>query len=98
VAQGKLVIPQMKLEPMLANEVQHLAEMAHFFSQQIRLAAHKGILVLFASNRAMQQFLSYLPEVRLMMLVQGDKPRPALVALHRPRVERGETSVRVGLQ
>nr|CBX80106.1 probable ATP-dependent helicase dinG [Erwinia amylovora ATCC BAA-2158] len=98
VAQGKLVIPQMKVEPMLANEVQHLAEMAHFFRQQIRLAAHKGILVLFASNRAMQQFLSYLPELRLMMLVQGDKPRPALVALHRQRVERGETSVLVGLQ
>lgn len=54
--------------------------------------------MLFASNRAMQQFLSYLPELRLMMLVQGDKPRPALVALHRQRVERGETSVLVGLQ
>ncbi len=98
VTQGKLVIPQMKYEPMLANEVMHLAEMAHFFRQQIKEAQHKGILVLFASNRAMQQFIAYLPELRLMMLVQGDKPRPALVALHRKRVEQGETSVLVGLQ
>lgn len=46
----------------------------------------------------MQQFISYLPELRLMMLVQGDRPRPALVALHRKRVEQGETSILVGLQ
>jgi len=98
VEQGKLIIPQLRTEPILANEVMHLAEMAHFFRHQISLGAHKGILVLFASNRAMQQFIACLPELRLMMLVQGDKPRPALVALHRQRVERGETSVLVGLQ
>lgn len=98
IEQGKLVIPQMHFEPILANEVKHLAEMAHFFREQIKQAKHKGILVLFASGRAMQQFLAYLPELRLMMLVQGDKPRPALVALHRQRVQRGETSVLVGLQ
>ncbi|QBR51087.1 ATP-dependent DNA helicase DinG [Erwinia sp. QL-Z3] len=98
IDQGKLVIPQMQYEPMLANEVKHLAEMAHFFRDQIKQAKHKGILVLFASGRAMQQFLAYIPELRLMMLVQGDKPRPALVALHRKRVEQGETSILVGLQ
>ncbi|MGE9550669.1 ATP-dependent DNA helicase DinG [Erwinia amylovora] len=98
IDQGKLIIPQMRCEPVLANEVEHLAEMAHFFRQQIKTGKHKGILVLFASGRAMQQFIAYLPELRLMMLVQGDKPRPALVALHRKRVEQGETSVLVGLQ
>jgi ATP-dependent DNA helicase DinG len=98
IDQGKLVIPQMQYEPMLANEVKHLAEMAHFFRDQIKQAKHKGILVLFASGRAMQLFLAYIPELRLMMLVQGDKPRPALVALHRKRVEQGETSILVGLQ
>ncbi|WP_034913612.1 ATP-dependent DNA helicase DinG [Erwinia sp. 9145] len=96
--QGKLLIPLMRNEPTLATEAQHLAEMAHFFRQQIKEAKHKGLLVLFASGRAMQQFLAFLPELRLMMLVQGDKPRPALVALHRKRVEQGETSILVGLQ
>ncbi|MEI2265227.1 ATP-dependent DNA helicase DinG [Erwinia sp. CGal63] len=98
VEQGKLIIPQMRYEPMLANEVEHLAEMAHFFRHQIKEGKHKGLLVLFASGRAMQQFISYLPELRLMLLVQGDKPRPALVALHRKKVQQGETSVLVGLQ
>lgn len=98
VEQGKLIIPQMRYEPMLANEVEHLAEMAHFFRHQIKEGRHKGLLVLFASGRAMQQFISYLPELRLMLLVQGDKPRPALVALHRKKVQQGETSVLVGLQ
>ena len=98
VEQGKLLIPQMRYEPQLANEEQHLAEMAHFFHQHIKQGAHKGILVLFASNRALQQFIAYLPELRLMMLVQGDKPRPALIALHRERVTAGETSILVGLQ
>ncbi|UIA93658.1 ATP-dependent DNA helicase DinG [Erwinia tracheiphila] len=98
IKQGKLIIPQMRYEPILASESSHLAEMAHFFRAQMRMAAHKGILVLFASGRAMQQFIAYLPELRLAMLVQGDKPRSALIVLHRKRVEQGETSILVGLQ
>ncbi|EXU73452.1 ATP-dependent DNA helicase DinG [Erwinia mallotivora] len=98
IEQGRLIIPQMRYEPALASESEHLAEMAHFFRQQIKQAEHKGILVLFASGRAMQQFIAYLPELRLMMLVQGDKPRPALIALHRKTVEQGKTSILIGLQ
>ncbi|SFM88563.1 ATP-dependent DNA helicase DinG [Izhakiella capsodis] len=98
IKQGRLLIPQLTQEPTLSGESQHLAEMAHFFRQQMSQQRHKGILVLFASNRAMQHFISLLPSLRLTMLVQGDKPRPALIALHRQRVERGETSILVGLQ
>ncbi|MCX8957307.1 ATP-dependent DNA helicase DinG [Erwinia psidii] len=98
LAQGKLIIPQMRHEPSLASESSHLAEMANFFRQQMKANMHKGILVLFASGRAMQQFIAYLPDQRLIMLVQGDKPRPALIALHRKKVEQGKTSVLVGLQ
>ncbi len=96
ITQGKLVIPRMRYEPQLATEAPHLSEMAHFFRQ--RIGDHKGILVLFASGRAMQQFIACLPELRLSMLVQGDKPRPVLVALHRKRVTQGEQSILVGLQ
>ncbi|MBP2170489.1 ATP-dependent DNA helicase DinG [Erwinia toletana] len=98
IEQGKLVIPQMRHEPVMASEPQHIAEMAHFFRQQMTQAQHKGILVLFASGRAMQLFLTHVTDLRLMMLVQGDKPRSRLVALHRQRVEQGETSILVGLQ
>ncbi|WP_075180797.1 ATP-dependent DNA helicase DinG [Pantoea sp. 1.19] len=98
VEQGKLLIPQMRHEPMLALEAEHLAEMAHFFRQQVSEDRHRGMLVLFASNRAMQLFLGHLTDLRLMMLVQGDQPRYRLVALHRKRVSAGEKSILVGLQ
>ncbi|MCW0352959.1 ATP-dependent DNA helicase DinG [Pantoea ananatis] len=98
VDQGKLVIPQMRYEPLMANEAEHIAEMAAFFRQQMQTEKHKGVLVLFASGRAMQQFVEALPELRLMMLVQGDQPRSRLIALHRKRVEQGDTSILIGLQ
>ncbi len=56
------------------------------------------MLVLFASGRAMQRFLDYVTDLRLMLLVQGDQPRYRLVELHRKRVANGERSVLVGLQ
>ncbi|MGX9273448.1 ATP-dependent DNA helicase DinG [Pantoea ananatis] len=98
VDQGKLVIPQMRYEPLMANEAEHIAEMAAFFRQQMQTEKHKGVLVLFASGRAMQQFVEALPELRLMMLVQGDQPRSRLIARHRKRVEQGDTSILIGLQ
>lgn len=98
VDQGKLVIPQMRYEPLMANEAEHIAEMAHFFRQQIAEKKHKGVLVLFASGRAMQLFLSHVTDLRLSMLVQGDQPRYRLVELHRKRVQQGDLSILVGLQ
>jgi len=98
VAQGKILIPKMRYEPLMENEEQHIAEMAAFFRQQVEREAHRGMLVLFASNRAMQRFLEHVMDLRLMLLVQGDQPRYRLVELHRKRVESGERSVLVGLQ
>ncbi|RPH29019.1 ATP-dependent DNA helicase DinG [Buttiauxella warmboldiae] len=98
VEQGKLVIPQLTVEPTMENEAQHLAEMAAFFRAELAKGEHKGMLVLFASNRALQTFLTHVTDLRLTLLVQGDMPRYRLVELHRKRVEQGETSVLVGLQ
>jgi len=98
VEQGRLVIPQMRFEPLMTHEAEHIAEMAGFFRQQMAEKKHKGVLVLFASNRAMQQFVACLPDLRLSMLVQGDQPRSRLVDLHRQRVTKGETSILIGLQ
>ncbi|CAK9884525.1 MAG: putative ATP-dependent helicase DinG [Candidatus Erwinia impunctatus] len=96
--QGKLLIPQMEHEPSLAAESQHIEEMAQFFCHRLQQDKHKGILVLFSSARAMKQFITALPALRLEMLVQGDKPRNRLIALHRQRVTAGERSILVGLQ
>ena len=98
VEQGKLVIPQLTVEPTMENEAQHLAEMAAFFRAELAKGEHKGMLVLFASNRAMQVFLTHVTDLRLTLLVQGDQPRYRLVETHRKRVEQGETSVLIGLQ
>ena len=98
VEQGKIVIPNMRFEPVMAHEAEHIAEMAAFFRAELTKGEHKAMLVLFASGRAMQLFLSHVSDLRLMLLVQGDQPRYRLVELHRKRVSRGEISVLVGLQ
>ncbi len=54
------------------NEEQHIAEMAAYFRQQVESKKHLGMLVLFASGRAMNRFLEHVTDLRLMLLVQGD--------------------------
>ncbi|MGV7093997.1 ATP-dependent DNA helicase DinG [Siccibacter turicensis] len=98
VEQGRIVIPRMRYEPQMEHEAHHIAEMAAYFRTEVEKGEHKGMLVLFASGRAMQQFLTHLTDLRLLLLVQGDQPRYRLVELHRKRVEGGERSVLVGLQ
>lgn len=96
--QGKLILPQMRTEPHFTEELQHMEEMAAIFRTKITEAVAEGVLVLFASMRAMQLFLTHLPDLRLQLLVQGEKPRSRLIALHRERVEGGQQSILVGLQ
>lgn len=98
VEQGKIVIPQMQHEPLMEHEEKHIAEMAAYFREQLESKAHRGMLVLFASGRAMQLFLTFVTDLRLLLLVQGDQPRYRLVELHRKRIDDGERSVLVGLQ
>nr|VUD29314.1 ATP-dependent DNA helicase DinG [Raoultella sp. NCTC 9187] len=86
VEQGKIIIPQMHYEPVIDNEEQHIAEMAACFREHVESKKHLGMLVLFASGRAMQRFLEHVTDLRLMLLVQGDKPRYRLVELHRKKV------------
>ncbi|WP_312671804.1 ATP-dependent DNA helicase DinG [Pseudescherichia sp.] len=98
IEQGRLVIPQMRYEPLMEHEEKHIAEMAAYFREQVEKKEHPGMLVLFASNRAMQLFLTFVTDLRLMLLVQGDQPRYRLVELHRKRIDGGGRSVLVGLQ
>ncbi len=98
IEQGQLVIPQMRYEPLMEHEEKHIAEMAAYFREQVEKKVHPGMLVLFASNRAMQLFLTFVTDLRLMLLVQGDQPRYRLVELHRKCIDEGGRSVLVGLQ
>lgn len=96
--QGKLIIPKMQYEPLMEHEEQHIAEMAAYFREQVESKKYPGMLVLFASNRALQLFLTFVTDLRLLLLVQGDQPRYRLVEAHRKRIDSGERSVLVGLQ
>ncbi|QTL38822.1 ATP-dependent DNA helicase DinG [Xenorhabdus budapestensis] len=98
VRQGHLIIPKMTEEPTIHNEVKHLEEMARYFRAQVLLGKHQGMLVLFSSQRAMDGFLTFVKDLRLMLLVQGDQPRYRLVETHCRRIDEGQASVLVGLQ
>ncbi|MDE9554385.1 ATP-dependent DNA helicase DinG [Xenorhabdus bovienii] len=98
VRQGRIIIPQMTQEPTIQNEMQHLEEMARYFRSQVLMGAYRGMLVLFSSQRAMEGFLTFVKELRLMLLVQGDQPRYRLVETHCRRIDEGQPSVLIGLQ
>lgn len=96
--QGRLVIPRMPMDPVMAQEADHIAWMARYFRAEWEKASHRGMLVLFASHRALRLFLEQVTDLRPHLLVQGDKPRYRLVEEHRRRVDRGRTSALLGLQ
>ncbi|HGN0340848.1 TPA: ATP-dependent DNA helicase DinG [Proteus mirabilis] len=96
--QGKLVIPKMRYEPTMANEKAHLKEMARYFRQGMVENHHRGQLVLFSSQRAMEGFLEEVKDLRLSLLIQGDQPRYRLVETHCKRIDAGDNSVLIGLQ
>ena len=97
-SQGKLVIPKMVNEPTIHNEAAHLEEMARYFRASLKQGEHRGILMLFSSQRAMEGFLTHVMDLRLQLLVQGDQPRYRLVETHCQRIDDGQTSVLIGLQ
>ena len=72
--QGRLVIPKMHYEPTPADEAAHIGEMARYFRSQLASGEHRGMLVLFNSQRAMDLFLTHVTDLRLQLLVQGISP------------------------
>ncbi|CRL59586.1 ATP-dependent DNA helicase DinG [Proteus penneri] len=96
--QGRLVIPKMRYEPTMIHEREHLKEMARYFRQSMEENNHRGQLVLFSSQRAMEGFLEEVKDLRLCLLVQGDQPRYRLVETHCKRIDAGDNSVLIGLQ
>ncbi len=96
--QGRLVIPKMRYEPTMSHEREHLKEMARYFRHSMEENNHRGQLVLFSSQRAMEGFLEEVKDLRLCLLVQGDQPRYRLVETHCKRIDAGDNSVLIGLQ
>ena len=90
VAQATLAAPREVAaftRQMIAALLADLAEVA------------SGALVLFTSREQMRQAVEQLPaSLRAAVLVQGQLPRPRLLAQHRERVAQGQASIIFGLQ
>lgn len=96
--QGRIVVRQTRASPK---------DLAAFNAEVAQLLAHEieqlqgGGLALFTSRRHMEQAVEAVasldPRLRERVLVQGSKPRGALVAEHARRVQAGEPSVIMGL-
>lgn len=94
--QGRIVVRQTRAQPK---------ELDAFNTEASRLLAHDianmsggGGLALFTSRRHLEQAYDSLDQwLRDRVLVQGSKPRGALVAEHARRVGSGEPSVILGL-
>mgnify|MGYP003575512368 CR=1 FL=1 len=94
-AQGAIVVRQTKASPK--DLAAFNAEVAALLAQDIAQLQGGG-LALFTSRRHLQQAHDALDEsLRERVLVQGARPRGALVAEHARRVRAGQASVIMGL-
>lgn len=84
-------------EPDWRNESDHsraiVEEVNRFMSY------HKAGLLLFVSRRQLNEVVSLLPKaLRDVTMVQGeDGSRPTIIAEHRRKIDKGETSLLIGL-
>ena len=89
-----LHVPRVKSHPR--DAVAHTQEVLERLPALLQ--SEPGALVLFASGRQMKAVYEGLPEsFRSRVLMQGQISRPELIARHKQRVDRGESSVLFGL-
>jgi ATP-dependent DNA helicase DinG len=94
--QARLFIPQMRASPKQSSAF--TTELQGLLPDILRQFA-AGQLVLFASRRMLETvYQSMPPDLAPNILVQGQRPRQALLAEHRARVEAGHPSILFGLQ
>ena len=94
--QGKLIVPQMQVEPSTANEEKHTQEIAYYANQMA--SKHKALLMLFTSYRQLNRFVEMVsPELRKDMLIQGEDTRPNLIRRHKERIDAGKRSCLCGV-
>lgn len=94
--QGQLVVHSTVASPK--NMAAYEAEVSELLREEIA-GMEAGGLALFTSRRHLEQTLEGLPSaLRDRVLVQGSRPRRALLDDHRVRVESGRASCIFGLQ
>lgn len=94
-AQGEIVVPRMKADPGKPDE--HTAEINTLLPSYLENVA-AGALLLFASRKQMKAVYDALPSsLRCDVLMQGDRSRSDLIALHIERIQGGGRSIIFGL-
>lgn len=94
--QARLFIPKMRANPKQSSAF--TGELQRLLPDILR-RFDAGQLVLFASRRMLDAMYESMPsDLVPSILVQGQRPRQALLAEHRARVEAGHSSILFGLQ
>lgn len=90
---ARLVVPPMKSDPKDAKA--HTDEVVALLP---RLLHSRGTLVLFASGRQMRAVHERLPpEMRDLVLMQGQMPKMEMLARHRAAIDKDDNSILFGL-
>lgn len=91
---SSLVIPAMRYEP--SNPAAHTSEVAAQINHLID--ASKGTLVLFTSRKQLRDINTQMrPDLKALILAQGDIPKAEILDRHRKAIEAGKGSIIFGL-
>lgn len=94
--QGRMFIPSMRSTP---KEAEAFARELQALMPSLLRPFHAGQLVLFASKRMMEAMYASMPaDLKGLILMQGQRPRKALLAEHRARISADQPSILFGLQ
>lgn len=95
--QGVISIPDIKASPK--NAAAHTAAIVKEFPSIVEQTGNRGTLFLFSSRRQMMEVAEGIrPALRLMVLIQGETTKDALLKQHYSRIDSGKASIIFGLQ
>ncbi len=94
--QGTLIVPAMKTSPKEPQA--HTQELITLLPAFLPASGGNGALVLFSSHQQMQAVTQGLPaNLQLLLLIQGQQSRAALLRKHFERINNERPSILVGL-
>ena len=94
--QSILKIAQMQSIPQQADR--HIEETIQILNEEYLKDIHEGVMVLFTSTYAMEKVYSGLKrQIKNITLVQGDRSKQAMIALHKKRIDAFKPSVIFGV-
>lgn len=95
-SKSKLIIADMQYEP--AQQDKHIEETAKLLNEVYFKDLHEGALILFTSIHAMEKVYMRLNNtLKKITLIQGDRSKQAMIAIHKKRVDQFKPSIIFGV-